>query len=239
MENKKRIIEIDGLRGLSCFLMFIYHFEAVRVFMLGSSSLFLGTWFDTLFGNYIRVSFLSLVGVCFGLSLLASNRKLNFNRLIQIFVVATAVTGLSYILTPGYTVVIGIIHLIFIASLFLEVISKFKYAKFISLGLVLSTLIVYVFKLHAFSTNIYWLDVLIGFYAPGFSSLDYFPIVPWLVWPLLGFSFSDQFVNILQRLNLSVFKNKYLVLTGKNALLFYVGHLIFISIFWFCVFYLL
>ena len=223
--NITRINTIDGLRGLSCFLMFLYHFEIARMFILQQNSWLIGTWMDFVLGNYIRVSFLFIFGVSFYMSSnLKYNVTKNLDRAFKLMLAACLITLFSGWFTDGFTIYLGIIHHIFLVSLVFILISLSRFKNVLLYGLGFLGLMVWVLKLLNIGTGFFFLDYLLGLYVYGFKTLDYFPLAPWVMFSVMGWLLAPRFIEIMKLKKLKFFENKALVFVGRNALVFYMLH---------------
>lgn len=181
-ERRRRLVEIDALRGVAILMMVIYHL----LFDLWDQGL-IGVWFRSWFwvgwGLLTAVLFLSLVGVSLSLWYTDQGQKLSMPQLVMACLkkggfilgwglVITVVTNRFF---PGQTVWFGILHLIGVSIMtsfiFLKLHSKLS---LVSLAIVVAGLV-----LHSFRWSTGWLLPL-GFIPANFNSLDYYPLFPWM-----------------------------------------------------------
>lgn len=184
-----------------------------------------------LFAKSIQVTFLSLVGVSI---YLAQFRKKNFVQFS--FGQGSTLLGWGLLLSvaswfafPAAPILFGILHLIGFAYLLAPILSKLGNAN-LALGLFFLLL-----NFVSFSFPSTFFPIPVGFPPPSFSSLDYFPIIPWLgvvmigVW--LGQSIyphhQDKFLihNALHQQLEKNFITRVLSFLGKKTLLLYLLHL--------------
>lgn len=222
---------LDAWRGLACVGMFFFHVEAVRVFVMQSPSVWLFDWPGVLLGQLVRISFLMLVGISTYLiykkyndvSKLLQKQSLRF---LKVGLGATVITLVSYVVVPQYFIVFGILHLIAVSNLLL--LGFIKLPKWLNFAIGLLLILLGYINLQ---TNLgKWLNLLLGYPYSGFTSFDYFPILPWFGYVLIGFSFGSLAVKLSGKINIS--DKNILVLLGKRALEFYIIHLALIFVFW-------
>lgn len=172
----KRLIEIDALRGFAVLCMIAFH-----VLMDG---LLLDYWqFDPYQGwslVLVRMGqflFLGLVGV----SIFLSQRRFKgqFLRGAKIFACGMLVTGATYLMFPDHYVRFGVLHLIGLSVPLLVLLKGRE-----GCGLFLAALIFG--ASYGFPEVGTWWTIPLGLPPVHFSSLDYFPVFPWMAVPLVG-----------------------------------------------------
>lgn len=173
MDKKRRYWEIDLLRGLALVSMIIYHLA----FDLSYFFNFEYSYFEpALFylGKATAFTFLFLVGFSFSFSTL---RHL-FLRVFKIYLSASLVTLITYLVSPDLTVRFGILHLIAVSLLLLFPCILVKKR----LLLLPVALVIISFGL---------------FYSLPSStiSFDYYPIAPWFGFVLLGFVAAQSYLR--------------------------------------------
>ncbi|MDO8643138.1 MAG: heparan-alpha-glucosaminide N-acetyltransferase [Candidatus Woesearchaeota archaeon] len=183
-----RYPELDVLRGAAVVSMIIYHFFFDLDFLgISQHSMYAGGWL--VFQRMIASSFLLLVGISLTISFSHVREKpflFIFKKFLKragyVMVVALLVTLGTWLAVPEAYVRFGILHLIAVSTLLslpFLFISPF-FAGFVGVGfLFASSLIKSISVSHPFFL---WL----GITYPGFSTVDYFPVVPWFGIVLLG-----------------------------------------------------
>jgi uncharacterized membrane protein len=212
----KRILEIDALRGIAILGMIVFHF----FFDLS----YFGVWRQEMFEDgwlvYARIAqflFLGLVGV----SIALSHRNFNeqFLRGLKIFLCGMLVTLVTFFFAPQDFVKFGVLHFIGVA---VPIVYLFKGKKKLAiLTAVFAFLIGRYFG--AMTTNEFFLFPF-GITRADFSSLDYFPIFPWLAVSLVGLVIGEILYGHGKARIPALGKVKALVFLGKHSLLIYLVH---------------
>lgn len=187
MKEGSRLFEIDGARGVAILMMVVYH----TVFDLG----FLGIApVDALSGpwRYFAYATASLFLLIVGISLVVSRARAArgaggvlpagkfLRRGAGIFALGLLVTLATWLYLPQNFVVFGILHLIGISILLSPLFFRFdRWNLIIGAVFVLSGWAI------AGTTGPAFLLPL-GIMPPGFASVDYTPIFPWLGVVLIG-----------------------------------------------------
>lgn len=226
LHNKQtRFQFLDFTRGVALVLMFIYHL-CFGLSQLGYLEIHFSTdifWIS--FRALIVFLFLSLVGI--GLYLATLNRfnvKGYVKRLLLLFCYFTAITLLSQFVRPDFTVYFGILHLIFVSSLFGILFVRFKYLNLI-LGVTI-VLLGLIYQSHYFdSIYLSW----IGFSYTLPTSDDFAPIFPWFGIVLIGiycghYFFSTKTHQTLLNWKANVWPSRLLIWAGKHSIHLYFIH---------------
>lgn len=213
----KRLIEIDALRGLAVLCMVGFHFAM--------NGLLLGLWqfepyqFPSLF--FVRLGqflFLGLVGV----SVFLSSRGFKGQSLrgLKIFGCGLLVTVGTYLVFPEDYVRFGVLHLIGIS---VPVVALFKGKEFWALPAA-AFFYALSFVLPLFLQGSV-LGIPFGLPPEHFSSLDYFPIFPWMAVPLVGLWVGSKLYARHQGTRLKALaKAKGLTWLGRHSLAVYLLH---------------
>lgn len=226
-----RFWEIDFLRGIAIIMMISYHI----LFDLK----FFGIW-DTnlhslsfrLFLYPIGTTFLLLVGISLTLSYSRAQKTIPTKQLpikfllrgLKIFGFGMIITIITWILLPDAFIIFGILHCIGISIILaypflqLRIPNLFIGIVFILSGIILRTMV--------FEFN--WL-VWLGFPPTDFSTIDYFPLLPWfgvvLIGIFIGRTLYPGYNRTFELPDLSVYKLiNFLCFLGKHSLVIYLLH---------------
>ncbi len=193
--REDRIWEIDFLRGLAILLMVLYHFGYDLTELAGIRRV-LGIDFDLLSGPFQAAVavfagvFVVLCGVSSGLP--RSNPK----RGLKLLAAALLITAASYVFDPQEVIVFGILHCLAVCILIYGLtLEKAKPSLILAAAagvLALSLGLPALLKNTAVHTDA-WLAV--GVHRVGFSTFDYFPLLPWLGVFLAGAAFGKRFYS--------------------------------------------
>ena len=199
--------EVDVLRGLAVIGMVAYHFY----FDLGPTSVLF-----THLARTTAIIFLLLVGFSFSFSYDRHRKnQLFFSRHIifratKIFLAASAVTLVTYFVSPALTVRFGVLHLISFSLLLLL-------PFILTHNRVIPALISIVFLLIGFANGLDLAD---------YPTFDFYPILPWFGFILLGYSLAPYY----QKFRSTVIPTipppvtKPLSFLGRHSLLIYLAH---------------
>lgn len=230
----KRIEELDAWRGMAILGMVLFHILwGLDFFSLASFEMSTGAW--DVFGDVVRWSFLLLVGIGTQLSYQRALSKgqtkhdfllKNLQRGLVVFGCGLLVSLGTYLVFPRAFVLFGILHLIGMSIL---IIGPFvNWPKF----LLILSVVVYGMTdyIHSFHSSNRWLAPL-GVIDKSFSSLDFFPLFPWLAVPALGVFLGSIFYKEYQRqypwpktINQQI-PVKILTWIGKRSLWIYMLHI--------------
>jgi uncharacterized membrane protein len=226
-----RFWEIDTLRGIAIILMIYFHFlYDLNLFGVTNLSLYTGFFlflaygtasiFVLLFGISLTLKFNSLKKTSQSTSIV-----LNFLfRGIKILILGFIITFITYLYIPDRFVIFGILHFIGL-SLFISYPFLILQKSNVILGVSLIVLGVF---LRMFTVKFWW-GLPIGFIPTGFSSVDYFPLIPWFGIVLLGIAIGNIFYKDRKRRyrlnNYSTrFPIPFLCFLGRNSLIIYFFH---------------
>lgn len=219
---KKRIWELDALRGLCLMGMVAVHLIFDLEYLYG-----LLTWehpvFYDLLQNWGGVLFLLISGICVTLGSHHLRRGL---LVLGAGLALTAVTwALSFVGFSGVQIWFGVLHCLGICMLLWALLRRLNNwllaalaAVLIAAGLWLKTLP---------PADFVWL-VPLGLVYEGFFSADYFPLLPnlgfFLAGALLGRTLYRGGTSLLPRVNENFFLLWFLRLCGRNSLWIYLLH---------------
>jgi uncharacterized membrane protein len=213
-----RFWELDALRGSAIILMVVSNFITDLQFFLNYSE-YPTFWF--IFARITASIFILLVGICLTISyskLEQKNIKKYIKRGSYLFSLGLIITAITFLFIPKDYIRFGILHFIG-----LSVILAYPFLK--SKNKIIFPSALFVFILFALTKNIQlsssyllWLGVT----SQGFSSVDYFPILPWFALILSGIIIGNKFY--IGANPTSTNKLKMLQALGKKSLLIYFLH---------------
>lgn len=227
-----RYAEIDIARSIAILMMIVYHIAydlwAFYEFRINPLE---GGW--KILQIATATLFLFIVGLSFMISFDQTWRGVRF-RSLRIFSAALLVTIVTYLFDPETFVRFGILHLIGLSILLLPFFVRLKEWN-VLIGIAIVLLGINVTALYPYSDSTIdrntFLNVLltiVGLPSPTFTTMDYYPLLPWFGSILIGMGIG-HFIYIRNK----VFREKYQILDsrlqiltwpGKNALLIYLIH---------------
>lgn len=221
---KQRIWELDAARGLCVLGMVAFHLLYdlqlfFPVLSMGSNGLldFIATWGGTLF-------FL-ISGICVTLGSHPIRRGLLVTGCGLAVTAVTAVMAAMNFLAPGTVIRFGVLHCLGVCMLLWPLFKKLPRPV---LGILAAILIAVGLYWDGRSFPVpYWLFPL-GLKNPGFSSGDYFPLLPFLGFFLLGAILGKSLYpckqTLFPRVNAQNRLIRFLSATGKWSLPIYMLH---------------
>ncbi|MBI4053054.1 MAG: DUF1624 domain-containing protein [Candidatus Diapherotrites archaeon] len=184
----ERFWEIDFVRGLALIAMAAYHFAFdLSYFTPAQTDIYSFPWFQL--GWFARLAFVFLAGMSLSISFGRAKKKLGrkeiqkkfFLRGAKIFALGMLITAFTFIFFRSETIWFGILHLIGI-SVILSV--PFLGKKMAGLFSGIAVIAAGIF-LSGYSSGFPWL-LWIGLKPAGFTTFDYFPLLPWFGLVLIG-----------------------------------------------------
>lgn len=214
MENvKKRLNEIDALRGIAIVGMIVFHFffdlDYLGIF---HQSMFSGGWLVA--ARIAQFLFLGLAGVSVALS--SRGLRGQASRGGRIFLAGMLVSFVTWIFAGDEFVKFGVLHFVGVAVV---VASLYKRRPAVALFAAIASFILgEYFKTLTVSSHFLFP---FGLTAAGFGSLDYFPIFPWLSVVLVGQVVGEFYVKKSRRQFGEVFLLSWM---GRHSLAIYLVH---------------
>lgn len=220
---KQRVWELDALRGICILGMVIIHFVYDLVELYG-----LVDWeYPVLYSfvqNWGGVLFLLISGICVTLGSRCVRRGLT---VFACGLLVTAVTAGMYLLDmagSGIIIYFGVLHCLGVCMLLWPVFRRLPAWALALLGCILASAGL---LLRDVTVSCFWL-VPFGVIFPGFSSSDYFPLLPHLGFFLLGAFLGKTLYREKKSLLPGVSGNnpvvRFLRLCGKHSLWIYLLH---------------
>lgn len=221
---KKRIWELDALRGLCLLLMIAFHLWYDLVYLFGLVDLTAPTLYDFI-NDWGGVPFLMISGIC------ATFGTHPVRRGLQVLgggMLCTLVTAGMYLLRfTGKDIIIyfGVLHCLGICMLLWPLLKKLPAPVLAVLGAVMAAAGLYL--KNNVRVNFPWLMPL-GIPYWGFSSSDYFPVLPnlgyFLIGAALGKTVYAKRESLLPRVSAESGIVRFFTFFGKHSLLIYLLH---------------
>ncbi len=220
----RRIWEIDFLRGLSIILVVCYHllydlgeYVGVKRFFGFSTDLSTVAWIMA--QHFFAGLFIVLSGASSTLT------RSNLRRGLRLLAVSLIVTAVTYAFDPPSAIWFGILQLLAVSILIFGAV--FEKAKPITcaawgvfvLGLGLA---VHLLK-KSMTIRFDWL-LPFGIHSPGFSSFDYFPLIPWFGIFLVGAALGRTLYAPRRSLLPWHLPQSFINAAGRHSLLIYIFH---------------
>ncbi len=223
-----RFWEIDAARGLAIVLMVIFNYSFTlayfRVYSI-TDIYFFWFWFPRLVG----AMFIFIAGVSFAVSYSRIRGKNKGEKIYKkyllrggkIFGLGLLITAATWIFVPASAIYFGILHLIGLSVILAIFFRNFTKAT-LWVGLLLIAIGIYLQTFTVPYTYLLWL----GIVPAGFYTLDYFPLLPWSGFMLLGMYAGNRLYP--KRRKFTIGKGPGGVglfsLLGRHSLLIYILH---------------
>lgn len=208
----KRIVELDLFRGIAVVLMVIFHAVFDLAYYFGFEIDYArGFWYYE--GRLSAISFMFIAGIS---SCLSRNPA---RRGIKLFLFGMGITAVTYFWEKANYIKFGILHFLgtsYLLSVFFKNLNSFL------LVLVAALLFAAGTYFDSITTANPYLFPL-GITTPYFSSLDYYPLVPYFGVFLLGIAFGKEFYARGHRVFRELGENVFSLL-GRHSLFVYLIH---------------
>jgi uncharacterized membrane protein len=221
----KRFWEIDLLRTVAIVMMITFHvlylLKYFDIHHTGVPALPYGFWWW--FPRVTGGTFIFAAGVSLTITYSRSKRISGFLlRGLKIFAWGMGITLLTWLIAPNEYVRFGILHFFGIAFILAPFFLRFRFINLI-MGIALLAIGIY---LGGISFDFPWL-LWLGLMPHGFSTLDYWPLLPWFGLFLVGMFFGKLlYPQGNRRLNIHEFSNPVtsaLTLPGRHPLVIYLA----------------
>lgn len=231
----QRLWELDTLRGIAIVLMVLFHFifNLKTFFGFEDINYYEGFWYYE--GRVAATMFIMLVGVISSVIYHNNDDKTalqkNSYRGLRLIVLGLPITLITFILTRENTIWFGILHFLGLATLISIPLCRYKWLN------ILLAVILFVGYLPI--KNLYtdnYFGLIFGITPPSFSSYDYYALIPWLGYVLIGIALGNWFYADKKRFikRSPTFPEKKLATIGKYSLWIYFIHQpIILGLMWF------
>jgi uncharacterized membrane protein len=220
----RRIWEIDFLRGLSIILVVGYHllydlgaYVGIKRFLGWSTDL--STVAFMVAQHFFAGLFIVLSGT--SSTLTRSNKR----RGLKLLAVSLAVTAVTYIFDPSEAVWFGILQLLAVSILIFG--AAFEKARPVTCAAWGVFVLGLAAALHLLKSSVAirfdWLLPL-GIHSPGYSSFDYFPLIPWFGIFLIGAALGKSVYAPRRSLLPWRLPQTFVNAAGRHSLLIYIVH---------------
>lgn len=222
---KKRIWELDVLRGICILAMVAVHVIFDLVYLYGVLTLQgAGQWLFMLLTQWGGVLFLLISGICVTLGTHPVRRGLT---VLGCGLLCTLVTWLMYTLgfmDKSVIIYFGVLHCLGVCMLLWPLMKKLPLWALGALGTAMVAVGLYIPRL---LVDHPWL-IPVGFVYPGFSSSDYFPLLPnlgfFLLGAVLGLTLYRRKQTLLPKVNEKNLLIRFFSACGKLSLFIYLLH---------------
>ena len=222
---KKRIWELDVLRGICILAMVAVHLVFDLVYIYGVLTLAgFGQWLFNLLTQWGGVLFLLISGICVTLGNHPVRRGLTVFGCGMVCTLATCLMYWLGFMDQSVIIYFGVLHCLGICMLLWPLVKKLPAWALGILGVLLAAVGLYLPNLRVDTP---WL-IPLGLMYPGFASSDYFPLLPnlgfFLLGAVLGLTLYRKKQTLLPRVNEKNFMVRFFSVCGKWSLFIYLLH---------------
>ncbi len=218
-----RLLFIDNIRGIAFIFMVIQHI----FYFYDVSTYYETNYADNLLismsGTIARTIFIILSGYSLALSYKNNEKKKNrFKTPILVLTHAMLLSCITWFLYPEFYIRFGVLHYISLSTLLLSFIVSYKN----SYTFLLLFLYILNKNIPKFKNNI--INLILGT-ENRYNMMDYFPLLKWLPYSILGLILFKNNENF----NLKFLSNENILTNiGKNSLNYYTLHIIILLFFY-------
>ncbi len=230
--TKPRYHLLDSIRGLLLIMMIVYH-AMFDVMIMGDGGFSVFTTAGYIFQQSIGWGFIFLSGMCRALG------KKHLRRGLTVLAAAALVSFVTYVFTPGQAINFGVLVLLGSSMLIVIPLDKVIKDKHAPIGLVIS-IVLFVLTRNVAAGNLGFEGLVfaelpdflyrnfatayLGFPPSGFTSGDYYPLIPWFFLYMCGYFFWKCFGKkewLKKPLSINI---PVLSFLGKHSLIVYLLH---------------
>ncbi|RCX13472.1 putative membrane protein [Anaerobacterium chartisolvens] len=213
ISDKNRIWELDFVRGIALILMVYFHVVYDLREIYGYSVSYAGG-INYFIGKASVILFMFVSGISCSLS------KNNLKRGLRILAAAAVITLASWAYNADLIILFGVLHFFGVCLIMAPLISRLNEYVLLGLG---TAVIMLQFLIPHIKTGNDWL-MPIGIHSPGFTSSDYYPLIPWLGIFLYGLAAGKLFYRAKKSIFSFRLKDNIVSRAGRNTLLLYILH---------------
>ena len=224
---KKRIWELDALRGIFMILIIFFHLMYDLVYLFGIVELTtpLARGLYQLGNDWGGTPFLVISGLCATIGTRPVKRALTV--IGGGFAINLVTAGMCFLGFAGKEIIIyfGVLHCIGVCMLLWTLFRKLPSWALLLLGA--GMIAVGLYMRHNVWVDFPWL-IPFGFVPRTFASSDFFPLLPnlgyFLVGAVIGRTFYKEKVTLLPKVNENFFLIRFFRFFGKHSLILYLLH---------------
>ena len=218
--------KLDALRGGIILGMIFFHLNYILIHLFGNGVLNFSELFYFILGRGVAWLFIFLSGVSFCLSVPRKSLKKIFSsslrRCLTLSVIALMITFVTYMYFPQERIYFGILHFFALASILMLIVLPLR-GYSIPIGIFIIILGEWIRWIHMDSIFL----IPLGIVPQGFYSADYYPIIPWFGYMLIGYGMTYLFRE--RKWFTDLLSGHTDILTplafmGRHSLLIYVVH---------------
>ncbi|TSC78695.1 MAG: hypothetical protein G01um101425_985 [Candidatus Peregrinibacteria bacterium Gr01-1014_25] len=230
---RTRLVSIDLLRSFAIISMIVYHLAYDLERLHGVPTLaVIGRTPDLLWARATAIMFLLLVGVSFHLSSEGKAAPAIWRRQLRRSAVvlgcALLVSLATYLFDPATYVRFGILHCIGLSLLILPFIRNLgPWNILLGLTVIAAPNVLTLPPLPSLPSLPSFLTLPFGILPPNFTTIDYFPLLPWTGVIILGLGLAPLFIRLCHSIDALIAHSpqlKALSLPGRHSLLLYMIH---------------
>jgi uncharacterized membrane protein len=211
--SKKRIWELDFLRGIALLLMIYFHFVYDLKEIYGYKVEY-SSGFNQLTGKAAGILFIFISGISCSLS------RNNLKRGIRVLAVALMLSLATWLYSPKFVILFGILHFLAICMMLSIYFIKLKMYQLFGIGALILALATVVSKIRVSYNYLF----IFGICSNKFVSADYYPLIPWLGIFLYGIAIGKLVYSRKRSIFTFNAGENFVSSMGRNTLICYLLH---------------